>query len=103
MKKRKQTTIRVDAELLQKAQDLGLNVSKVCENAIRRSVEALESLSIKTEHNGGVYIPRTESSHGSQMPRWPSWLGHRLGKAEVAGSNPARGFALSLLEKENLH
>ena len=25
-------------------------------------------------------------------PRWPSWLGHRLGKAEVAGSNPARGF-----------
>ena len=25
-------------------------------------------------------------------PRWPSRLGHRLGKAEVAGSNPARGF-----------
>ena len=25
------------------------------------------------------------------MPRWPSRLGHRLGKAEVAGSNPARG------------
>ena len=33
-------------------------------------------------------------------PRWPSWLGHRLGKAEVAGSNPARGFTEPSFLKE---
>ena len=30
------------------------------------------------------------------MPRWPSLVGHRLGKAVVAGSNPARGFCLNI-------
>ena len=29
------------------------------------------------------------------MPRWPSLVGHRLGKAVVAGSNPARGLTKS--------
>ena len=35
------------------------------------------------------------------VPRWPSLVGHRLGKAVVAGSNPARGSyaELSLFEK----
>ncbi|NIM45396.1 MAG: hypothetical protein GTO54_07185 [Nitrososphaeria archaeon] len=44
MGKRKQTTIRMDAELLEKAQDLGLNVSKVCENCLRKAVSKLEEL-----------------------------------------------------------
>ena len=39
-----------------------------------------EELSFKSRNNQEIL-----------MPRWPSWLGHRLGKAEVAGSNPARG------------
>ena len=34
---------------------------------------------------------KSGNSEESLKPRWPSRLGHRLGKAEVAGSNPARG------------
>ena len=35
--------MRIDAELLTKAHDLGLNVSKVSENAIREAVEKMEA------------------------------------------------------------
>ena len=44
MGKRKQTTIRIDAELLQKAQELGLNISKVCDNSLKKAVGKLEEL-----------------------------------------------------------
>ena len=36
------TTIRIDEELLRKAHELGLNVSKVCENALKEAVRRLE-------------------------------------------------------------
>ena len=42
MGKRKMTTIRIDEELLRKAHELGLNVSKVCENALKEAVRRLE-------------------------------------------------------------
>ena len=42
MGKRKITTIRIDEDLLRKAHDLGLNVSKISENAIKEAVKRLE-------------------------------------------------------------
>ena len=36
------TTMRMDEELLKKAHDLGLNVSKISENAIKEAVEKME-------------------------------------------------------------
>ncbi len=35
------TTIRIESEILKKAQELGLNVSKACENALKIYIDAL--------------------------------------------------------------
>jgi len=40
--KRKMTTIRVDEELLKKAHELGLNVSRIAENALREIIRKIE-------------------------------------------------------------
>lgn len=40
--KKKITTMRIDAELLKKAHDIGLNVSKISENAIREAIKRME-------------------------------------------------------------
>ena len=49
---RKMTTVRIDAEILQKAQEIGLNISKSCENALKIYIQALEKansqLTLKT-------------------------------------------------------
>jgi len=44
MEETKVTSIRLPRELLEKAQDLGLNISKVCENCLRKAVNKLEEL-----------------------------------------------------------
>ena len=92
MGKRKQTTIRVDAELLQKAQDLGLNVSKVCENCLRAAVNRLEGYTAQTETNGGS--PATQNPYQTHQPHTNqrvgslARIGHEPPKLGVAGSNP---------------
>jgi post-segregation antitoxin (ccd killing protein) len=40
--KKKMTTMRIDEELIKKAHDLGLNVSKISENAIKEAIERME-------------------------------------------------------------
>jgi len=35
--------MRIDSELLKKAHDLGLNVSKISENAIKEAIEKMEA------------------------------------------------------------
>ena len=40
---RKMTTIRIDAKILKKAQELGINISKACENALKLYIQALEN------------------------------------------------------------
>ena len=41
-RKRKNVVITLDPELVEKAKELGLNISKVCENALIQAVKALE-------------------------------------------------------------
>lgn len=43
--------MRLDEDLTKKAHDLSLNVSKICENALKNAIERLEG--DKTETNGG--------------------------------------------------
>lgn len=40
--KKRITTMRIDEELIEKAHNLGLNVSKVSENAIREAIKRME-------------------------------------------------------------
>ena len=42
MGKKKITTMRIDEELIKKAHGLGLNVSKISENAIKEAIERME-------------------------------------------------------------
>jgi len=49
MGKKKLTTIRIDEELLQKAHALGLNVTKVCENALKEMIKRIENPSGRKE------------------------------------------------------
>ena len=42
MGKRKMTTIRIDEDLLIKAHELGLNVSKISENALKEMIRRIE-------------------------------------------------------------
>jgi post-segregation antitoxin (ccd killing protein) len=39
---KKITTMRIDEELVKKAHDLGLNVSKISENAIKEAIKRME-------------------------------------------------------------
>jgi post-segregation antitoxin (ccd killing protein) len=40
---KKTTTMRIDEDLLKKAHNLGLNVSKISENAIKEAIEKMEA------------------------------------------------------------
>ena len=39
------TTVKMDKKLVKRAHELGFNVSKVCENALKRAIVALEDTS----------------------------------------------------------
>jgi len=43
--------IRIDADLVEKAKEMGLNISKICENALIKAVKALEQ--IFSQNKGG--------------------------------------------------
>lgn len=55
------TCISIETEILEKAQELGLNISKVCENALKQIIKAIESV------NSGM---------GARLIII-SWMGHR--------------------------
>ncbi len=44
MGKKIRTNIYIDFKILKEAQDLGLNVSKTCENALKMAIKQLEPL-----------------------------------------------------------
>jgi post-segregation antitoxin (ccd killing protein) len=40
--KKKITTMRIDEDLIKKAHELGLNVTKICENALKEMIARIE-------------------------------------------------------------
>ena len=62
---KKSVTIRIDAEVVEKAKELGLNISKVCENALKEKIAILESYSGKRSSVFGEAF----SEKGSVEPR----------------------------------
>jgi uncharacterized Ntn-hydrolase superfamily protein/post-segregation antitoxin (ccd killing protein) len=53
MRKKRPTSIRIDEQLLKKAHERGLNVIKICENALREAIAKLEKPISQTEYNRG--------------------------------------------------
>ena len=46
---KKNDMIRIDVSVVKRAKDLGLNISKVCENSLRQAIEAMEGVYGKRE------------------------------------------------------
>ena len=65
--------ITVDAEVHRKAHELGLNVSKVCENALKEAVRRLERP--RTETNGGEHTFSLSEGSLSEKEKVHWWAG----------------------------
>jgi len=59
---KKLVSIRIDEEVTKKAHEVGLNVSKVCENALKKAIEAIEGTSAKSNCGESNPHPRKGSS-----------------------------------------
>ena len=46
------TTVKVDKKLVKKAHEVGLNASKICENALEKAIEAIEGTSGESSSRG---------------------------------------------------
>ncbi len=56
---KKMTTIRIDKEVYQKAKELGLNISKICENALKLYIQRLQDI------NNEILSNQTEKTDGA--------------------------------------
>ena len=55
MSKKKRVNIYIDEEVVKKAQEIGLNVSKTCENCLKETIRRLESPTPQNrKSNGGT-------------------------------------------------
>ncbi len=62
--KRKNVVITLDPEIVEKAKKLGLNISKVCENALVQAVNSLETVFSEKGGNLGTIGSRLEPRAG---------------------------------------
>jgi post-segregation antitoxin (ccd killing protein) len=74
------TNITIDPEVLKKARELGLNVSKISENALKEYIRRLEGSSQQTETNGGYVDTRSVSHQQDWCGRRDLNPGYRLGR-----------------------
>jgi hypothetical protein len=72
MTNKRKITILVDSEVVKKAHELGLNVSKVCENCLKQYIEALTNLKMT---NGGSFLG--EASLEKKVPAGVAEPGQR--------------------------
>ena len=58
---KKNVMIRIDEDIAEKAKDLGLNISKVCENALIKTIKAMEGVfDTPIENNTISYLKRND-------------------------------------------
>ena len=81
---KKNAMIRIDENLIKKAKEYGLNISKISENALKDMIERIERP--KTQTNGGTPLEKTEMVRrvgfeptnpcgigASVLRLWPCW------------------------------
>ena len=72
--RRKNVVITLNPEIVEKAHELGLNISKVCENALIRAIKALEqTYSQENLGKGGIGTAGSDSG----LPASPASRGRR--------------------------
>ena len=75
----KLVTIRIDRQIHQKARELGLNISKTCENCLKEAIQALEDRKNKSRTEGG-YVDTPSVS----LPQNCWWAGPDLNQRPSA-------------------
>ena len=65
---KKNVTIRIDSEVIEKAKKIGLNISKVSENALIEIIQRIERP-----------IPHKELSNNPKLPKYDENLGATAG------------------------
>jgi post-segregation antitoxin (ccd killing protein) len=76
---KKNVMIRVDAEIVERAKNIGLNISKVSENALFRAVEAMERAYRENTGDSGTIAYAREDNWCDRRESDPDPL---LGKQE---------------------
>ena len=66
---KKRINITIEAEIVEKAHELGLNVSKTCENALKEAIRRLGTLVPQSETNGGDIDSRKAVSSAKMVLR----------------------------------
>ena len=72
MGKKRMTSMRIDGEVIDKAKEIGINISQFCENALKQAIKALEQTKIQTETNGRLVDARSASRSAKK------WTGRDL-------------------------
>jgi len=67
---KKRTTLYIEAELIEKAKELGLNVSKICENALKEAIKRMENADC--QEKGGIGTVGSDWWAGPDLNRRPS-------------------------------
>ena len=73
MGNKKQILLYIDSETTRKAKELGLNLSKVSENALKEAIRRLEGMNSETDCQDGVHCGENsgEWTGGDLNPRPP--------------------------------
>ena len=78
---KKMTTIRINKEIYQKAKELGLNISKICENALKIYISRLQGVNTEIGNLGSArvrsLVGRTSPSRGEGR-RFKSGRAHQI-------------------------
>jgi post-segregation antitoxin (ccd killing protein) len=73
MGKKVRTNLYIDSEILKEAQELGLNISKTCENALKVAIERLRPMYTKNNPNEAPkdnnWWGRPDLNRGPERPR----------------------------------
>lgn len=70
------TSIRLDKEVLKEAKELGLNMSKISENALRKAINAMKEANLGPDSDDSTSkipkspTPTTYNATGSENRRW---------------------------------
>ena len=77
IKMKKNVTIRIDGDLVKKAKDLGLNISKVAENALKDMIRRIEGSKSSTSNENKLdkvrWWGRPNLNRGPESPSLRAW------------------------------
>ena len=64
------TSIRINKQILEQAKELGLNISKICENALKLYITRLQGINNEIINNNTCGAARGRRLVWSRIPAW---------------------------------